>query len=307
MSNWWNARGRRLGIIAAIVVSVAICVVVSLWVWADRTIGERRRLLSRLHESIESLATKCPPDLTQDQWNVAVNNTHNLPGNCLIFEQVNLDDVRRLQRELEEKAKGKVDMELIFWIWDEVAKMSLPGQRYIEKYQKVMLDKMQPSPANGYVYQPVDDSISREHHRLVWNIYASIRSLVSKRPPDLTKDQWDVAVLSTERLPSNYLLSGRVKVDDLRRFQRELEEKAKEKVDMELIFWIWDEYAKLSPAGQRYKDEYQHGMLDQMRQMSAGTLHIHNGDSPGDNGSGAANSAIREILVGSWESSAMSC
>ena len=259
MSNSWN---RAFGVIATIATCLVLCIVIVLWVWLDRTIGERRRLNSQIHASIESLATKCPPDLTQNQWNVALYWTLNMSGNTALTH-AKLDELRRFQRELEERAKGKVDMELIFWIWDEVAKISPTGTRYKENFQKHMLDEMQPSSAKSYFWG--GDSVFGVRHDLISQIYLTIMSLASKRPPEVTQTQWNLAINRTTGLPSDRLLSGRVKVDDLRRFQRELEEKAKGNVDMELIFWIWDEYAKLSPATQEYKENHQKVMLDQMQ------------------------------------------
>lgn len=261
MSNSWSHRWRWCGILAAIAICVATCIVISLWVWIDHTIGKPRRLVSQIHVSIESLASKCPPDMTKEQWEVAVFWTNNLPGNCLLSGRVNLDDLRTFQRELEEKVQGKADMKLISWIWDEHARLTPAGQWYKQNFQRIMLDEMQLS----------------EPDRIVSEIRKTIGSLSTRCPPDMTKEQWEVAVSWTGKLPyKSMLLTGgqrglydmqrfRCALDDLRRFQRELEERVKGEVDMELIFWIWDEHAKLTPTGQQYKQRFQKVMLDEMQ------------------------------------------
>jgi hypothetical protein len=254
-----NSRGRLwrwCGVIAAVV----ICIVIAFGAWLDHTFGEPRRISDQIGDTIASLAKKCPPDMTQDQWNVAVSWTNNLPGNSLLL-YANLDDLRTFQRELEKKVQGKADMKLISWIWDEHARLTPAGQWYKQNFQRIMLDEMQLS----------------EPDRIVSEIRKTIGSLSTRCPPDMTKEQWEVAVSWTGKLPyKSMLLTGgqrglydmqrfRCALDDLRRFQRELEERVKGEVDMELIFWIWDEHAKLTPTGQQYKQRFQKVMLDEMQ------------------------------------------
>ena len=262
MSDSQSHRWRRRVIIATIVVCIAICSVVSFDAWLDHTIGEPMRIRDQMHKSIESLAAKCPPDVPQDQWNVAVNWTNNLPGECFLPGWADLNDMRRFQHELDERVKGKVDMKLIFWIWDEVAKISPAGPQYKQKFQKAMLDEMQLS----------------EPDRIASQIHKTIGSLAARCPPDMTKEQWEVAVDWTAKLPDKSMLPTpgshslfdmrrfQSELDDLRRFQGELEEKAEGKVDMNLIFWIWDELAKISPAVPQYKKTSQKmRMLEEMQ------------------------------------------
>jgi hypothetical protein len=80
--------------------------------------------------------------MTQDQWKVAVDWTGLLSANSSLMK-ANLNDLLCFQRELEDKVQGKADMNLIFWIWDEHAKLTTTGQWYKQKYQKVMLEDMQ--------------------------------------------------------------------------------------------------------------------------------------------------------------------
>lgn len=90
-----------------------------------------------------------------------------------------------------------------------------------------------------------------------------IDSLAAKCPSSITSDQWEIAMWWTHNLTGNSSLKEEAKLDDLRRFQNELEEKSRGDVDMTTIFWIWDQHAKLTPAGERYQ-RFRQQMLDQM-------------------------------------------
>ncbi len=246
------------------------------------------RIASEIRKAIGLLSTRCPPEMTQKQWEVAVSWTGKLTDQSMLPTsgagstydlrrfQWKLDNLRRFQRELEERVKGKVDMVLIFWIWDEVAELTPAGERYKKQFQKVMLDEMQPKRSD-----------------LISQIFATIQSLAAKCPPDLTQDQWNTAISWTSGLPHECLLSGRVSLDDLRRFQRKLDEEAKGEVDMDLILWIWDEHAKLSPVAQEYKQNCQRKMLDDMQPSSA-KRPIRDGDTDSERGGSGEGDTSRE-------------
>jgi hypothetical protein len=142
MPNSQSRRWRQCAITAAIIIGVAICIVISFLAWVDHTIGKPHRVALQIGKTIESLATKCPSGITKEQWDVAVFWTYQLTGNSLLIE-ANLNDLRCFQRELEKKVQGKVDMDLIFWIWDEHAKLTHAGLLYKQRFQQMMLDEMQ--------------------------------------------------------------------------------------------------------------------------------------------------------------------
>jgi hypothetical protein len=256
MSNSKSLFWRWCGIVAVVV----ICIVIAFVAWVEHTIGKPRRIRDQMQATIASFEKKCPPDMTQRQWDVAVSWTLQLTGNTMLPGWADLDDMRRLQRELEERAKEKVDLDLVLWIWDEVAKIDPTGPRYKQNFQQVMLQEMQLS-------EP----------RIASEIRNAIRLLSTRCPPEMTQKQWEVAVSWTGKLPYKSMLpksgAGSIydlrrfqrKLDNVRRFQRELEERVKGKVDMVLIFWIWDEVAELTPAGERYKKQFQKVMLDEMQ------------------------------------------
>jgi hypothetical protein len=97
-------------------------------------------------------------------------------------------------------------------------------------------------------------------------IRALVDYLALKRPRDMTRSQWGSAVAWTHNLVGNSLLNFEADVDDLRRFQTELERRAGGDVDMATIHWIWDEHARLTPSGARYQ-RFREVMLDEIARV----------------------------------------
>ena len=85
--------------------------------------------------------------MRSDQWEIAIWWTYNLVGNSQLPFEADLNDLRRFQLELEEKAKGEVDMTTIFWIWDQHAQLTRAGKEY-QQFRQQMLDEMhwRPNP-----------------------------------------------------------------------------------------------------------------------------------------------------------------
>jgi hypothetical protein len=175
--------------------------------------------------------------------------------------------MRHFQREVDEKSQGRVDMELVLWIWDEHARLYPGGRWYKETNQKRMLDEI----------------LLLEPGRIGGQFHKTIESLAARRPPDMTEGQWMSAVYWTNRLRGGCFSTRgatcghtdglQTKVDDMRRFQREFEQKVKGKVDMNLIFWIWDEYAKRISAGQRDEQNIEKTkMLEEIRRLEKTSL-----------------------------------
>ena len=98
-------------------------------------------------------------------------------------------------------------------------------------------------------------------------ILRTIDSLAAKRPQALSKGQWSLAVGSTHNLHCNSLLSQEGELDEIRRFQTELEDRVQGEVSMETINWIWDQYAELTEHGKRYQ-AYRDFMLEEMQMVA---------------------------------------
>ena len=84
-------------------------------------------------------------------------------------------------------------------------------------------------------------------------IDATVESLAKKRPPTMTRGQWASAVAWTGNLVCCSALWSEADVDELRRFQRELEARAEGDVDMGTILWIWNEVGSLTRSGKDYQ------------------------------------------------------
>jgi hypothetical protein len=138
-----RSRGGTCSNITIIVIFTIISMIILLCYWLDYTLFKPQRIGEHIHKSIYSLITKCPPNMNEDEWEAAVGWTYQLSGNSSLIVNVNASDLGRFQRELDERIKVKVDMNLILWIWDEHAKLTPCGKNYKQNYQKRMLDEMQ--------------------------------------------------------------------------------------------------------------------------------------------------------------------
>ncbi len=103
-----------------------------------------------------------------------------------------------------------------------------------------------------------------ETQDLTDQILATVDSLEAKRPGGMTQLQWETAIYWTRNLVCNSLKPVEDDLDELRRFQTELQEKAEGDVDFCTILWIWDQFARLTDAGKKYQYHRQH-MLEEIR------------------------------------------
>jgi hypothetical protein len=85
----------------------------------------------------------------------------------------------------------------------------------------------------------------------------------------MTKIEWGIAAGWTEMVTSNCLIKDYVKLDDIRRFHRELEEKTKGNVDMTTLFWIWDQVAIISKIGKDYTEKWKPVMIGDIQRGHA--------------------------------------
>ena len=100
----------------------------------------------------------------------------------------------------------------------------------------------------GWVYRKV---VAPRRH--VDAIEVHLRTLVNRRPDDMSAAQWESAVGWTMNLHGNSLYAFQSDVPTLRAFEERLANRLAGDVDMDTIHWIWDEYADLCPGGERYQ------------------------------------------------------
>jgi len=98
-------------------------------------------------------------------------------------------------------------------------------------------------------------------------ILTTLDSLEAKCPASMTERQWESAITWTRTLVCNSIYDEPdVDVRDLRRFQTELQYKAKGSVDLDTIHWTWDQVARLCQAGKEYQHFRPH-MLEEIEAL----------------------------------------
>lgn len=105
------------------------------------------------------------------------------------------------------------------------------------------------------------------HRAWADRVQADIKSLARKRPPDVTRGQWEFVVGWTMNLHGNCgSIHSTVEREWRDGFAAELERRLQGPVTLADIDWIWDEYARHTQGGQRYSDLYRptrsEGFLD---------------------------------------------
>lgn len=123
---------------------VFLVVVVSIfaaWVYRDQSrrsaAFDRDR---RIGQIIEAMAQRQPEGLNRGQWLCAVGWTCNLHGNGCLWA-ADSAEVNRFQNELEIRANGDVNLDTIYWIWDEYAKLTSAGKDY-QKFRQTMQEEL---------------------------------------------------------------------------------------------------------------------------------------------------------------------
>lgn len=80
-----------------------------------------------------------------------------------------------------------------------------------------------------------------------------ISDLQLQQPQGLHAAQWNSMVFWTLNLHHNNLIAYQTSFSQIEDFESRLKDRLSENVDAETIEWIWDEYAKVCPGGQRYQ------------------------------------------------------
>ena len=127
----------RLEILLSALITAGISTIV--FVTLIKPTLDHRRWFNQVDASIESLATRRPPGVDQDQWMLAVLWTQNANANCCAMaEFLKTRDRAALERfadELEHRIQGPVDLKTIDWIWDEFERISKYGKHYSDEWR----------------------------------------------------------------------------------------------------------------------------------------------------------------------------
>lgn len=98
--------------------------------WLQHSIVGRTQYSRRIETHIESMAGRCPNDLTAAQWRTMVDWTRNLHANSLLPFQTNLREIREFETRIGDRLKGSIDAGTIEWLWDQYAEVCQGGADY---------------------------------------------------------------------------------------------------------------------------------------------------------------------------------
>lgn len=99
---------------------------------------------------------------------------------------------------------------------------------------------------------------ARRHSAFCRAVEVELKTLASKRPPGVTRDQWHNIVAWTRNAHGNTLVaSPMIPRGEQERFLAELRERLAGPVTLATIDWIWDEFVRLAPGwGPSYSEKW---------------------------------------------------
>jgi hypothetical protein len=109
------------------------------------------------------------------------------------------------------------------------------------------------------------------HAEFCRNVKVELKTLAKKRPPDVTRKQWENVVAWTWNAEGNCLAFHRnIPLEEMTRFEAELKRRLEGPVDLGTIDWIWDEIVRLTPNGQRYSDDWRPTLPERLKEFEEG-------------------------------------
>jgi hypothetical protein len=120
----------------------------------------------------------------------------------------------------------------------------------------------------------------REHREFVRTTRAQLEGLAKRRPPNLTRKQWNNVVGWTIQGHGNTLgaampFPGRRSIPrkEMNDFEAELRRRLNGPVDLGTINWIWDEFERLVPEfGPEYSRNYRPTTPDKLKEFENGNV-----------------------------------
>jgi hypothetical protein len=114
---------------------------------------------------------------------------------------------------------------------------------------------------------------ARRHLAFSQAVRAEFEALAKKRPPNVTRKQWENVVAWTLNAKANCIdFAHRIPQGERDRFLAELRERVRGPVDLATIDWIWDEIIRLTPGGQRYSDNWRPTSPERLQEFEEGNL-----------------------------------
>jgi hypothetical protein len=117
----------------ALALMVVVIGTLAIFVWRETS---HRQMCDQVLADVWSLAKKQPQGITAAEWHHFIRWTNNDVANGLASPTwVSRRDLVRFADELHRRVEGKVDINTIDWIWDEIARISKYGQSYSDQFR----------------------------------------------------------------------------------------------------------------------------------------------------------------------------
>jgi endo-beta-N-acetylglucosaminidase D len=93
-----------------------------------------RRTYRKMDTALQILLVKKPKEVSLARWEDAVRWTNNACSNvCFSPAHIDLPEFQRFCDELNQKVKGKVDLDTLKWIWSRLASTGSHGRNYVAR------------------------------------------------------------------------------------------------------------------------------------------------------------------------------
>lgn len=126
--------------------------------------------------------------------------------------------------------------------------------------------------AGGVFWFSVVDP-ARRHAEFCQATKAEFESLAKKRPPTITRRQWQNVVSWTLNAHGNCLqFAQNLPQSERDRFLTQLRQRLQGPVELETVDWIWDEIMRLTPNGRRYSDRWRPTTPKRLQEYKDGDL-----------------------------------
>ena len=129
---WLN----RMAVGTAVVAAVAICIVAFRVAPQFSFFSQARRMNDLVH----TLPARRPDGVSEKSWEVAVNWVHTAVNNvCFSATHVPLVEMKRFVNDLESRLSGRVDLDIVNWIWDRLEQTGPHGKQYVANWRQEFL------------------------------------------------------------------------------------------------------------------------------------------------------------------------
>ena len=132
--------------VAAIVFAILAS---TFWYFAIRPLQRHSRAYDRISNSINSLESRRPANVTKNEWSFVLGWTNNAIGNCISVPGFLKDDPESRERfltlpaRLDERLGSDISIASIDWLWNELIVVSKYGQRYSDSWRPTTPERLE--------------------------------------------------------------------------------------------------------------------------------------------------------------------